>query len=155
MRPKKGATASTGSQTEEVTWGRRKALRPVVDHRQRKWHEAEERRYGQYWTKDRKWHEAEESRPWRTARIFFFASYIRLMKRLECVDVWRNNDIKIWNRNTDWDISLDTFFLRRKNNEKIIYGDIYYLMWTTFIHSRTDYRTFDSPCMDPNPSQLN
>ena len=46
MRPKKGATAISGPQTEEVTWGRRKALRRLLDQRQRKWHEAEERRYG-------------------------------------------------------------------------------------------------------------
>jgi hypothetical protein len=37
MRPKKGAMISSGSQTEEATRGRRKALRSVVDHGQRKW----------------------------------------------------------------------------------------------------------------------
>jgi len=53
MRPKKGATISSRPKTEEVTRGRRKAHRRVVDQRQTKRYEAEERCNDEQWIKEK------------------------------------------------------------------------------------------------------
>jgi hypothetical protein len=85
MRVKKGVTTSSGSKTQEVTWGWRKVLRRAVDQRHRKWHEAEGRHYDEQWIRDRgsdmRLKKVDNEEP----RDFFFTIHIRLMKRLERV----------------------------------------------------------------------